>query len=92
MGFLREVIENTGNQAWVIDTGVLEPPAFEPDTTREAVAEAGGASLAELLEKKDRGFAMTIMSAGAAAITSKLLCVFYLLHAPSPDRGRLFFL
>ena len=31
MGFLREVIENTGNQAWVIDTGVLEPPAFEPD-------------------------------------------------------------
>lgn len=72
MGFLREVIENTGNQAWVIDTGVLEPPAFEPDTTREAVAEAGGASLAELLEKKDRGFAMSIMSAGAAAITSGL--------------------
>ena len=72
MGFLREVIENTGNQAWVIDTGVLEPPAFKPDTAREAVAEAGGASLAELLEKQDRGFAMTIMSAGAAAITSGL--------------------
>ena len=67
--FLREVIENTGNRAWVIDTGVLEPPAFEPDTSREAVAEAGGASLVELLEKKDRGFAMTVMSAGAAAIT-----------------------
>lgn len=71
-GFLREVIENTGNRAWVIDTGVLEPPAFEPDTSREAVAEAGGASLAELLEKKDRGFAMTVMSAGAAAITGEL--------------------
>ncbi len=70
--FLREVIENTGNRAWVIDTGVLEPPAFEPDTSREAVAEAGGASLVELLEKKDRGFAMTVMSAGAAAITSEL--------------------
>ncbi len=71
-GFLREVIENTGNRAWVIDTGVLEPPAFEPDTSREAVAEAGGASLAELLDKKDRGFAMTVMSAGAAAITGEL--------------------
>ena len=70
--FLREVIENTGNRAWVIDTGVLEPPAFEPDTSREAVAEAGGASLGELLEKKDRGFAMTVMSAGAAAITAEL--------------------
>lgn len=70
--FLREVIENTGNRAWVIDTGVLEPPAFEPDTSREAVAEAGGASLVELLEKKDRGFAMTVMSAGAAAITAEL--------------------
>ncbi|MEE3180740.1 MAG: Tm-1-like ATP-binding domain-containing protein, partial [Planctomycetota bacterium] len=70
--FLREVIENTGNRAWVIDTGVLEPPAFEPDTSREAVAEAGGASLVELIEKKDRGFAMTVMSAGAAAITAEL--------------------
>ena len=28
-GFLREVIESTGNRAWIIDTGVLEPPAFE---------------------------------------------------------------
>ncbi|MEC7923278.1 MAG: Tm-1-like ATP-binding domain-containing protein [Planctomycetota bacterium] len=70
--FLREVIENTGNRTWVIDTGVLEPPAFEPETSREAVAEAGGASLVELLEKKDRGFAMTVMSAGAAAITAEL--------------------
>ena len=72
LGFLREVIENTGNRAWIIDTGVLEPPAFEADTARETVAEAGGASLAELLEKKDRGFAMTAMSAGAAAIVAEL--------------------
>ena len=70
-GFLREVIESTGNRAWIIDTGVLEPPAFEADTTRETVAEAGGASLAELLEKKDRGFAMTVMSAGAGAIVAE---------------------
>lgn len=72
LGFLREVVENTGNRAWIIDTGVLEPPAFEADTARETVAEAGGASLAELLEKKDRGFAMTAMSAGAAAIVAEL--------------------
>lgn len=72
MGFLREVIEAAGSRAWMIDTGVLAAPAFEADTSRETVAEAGGASLAELLEKKDRGFAMTVMSAGARVIAEDL--------------------
>lgn len=72
MAYLRDVIEAAGNQTWVIDTGVLEAPAFEADTSREAVAGAGGSSLAELLEKKDRGFAMTVMSEGAALITADL--------------------
>lgn len=72
MGYLRDAIEEKGNRVWIVDTGVLEAPAFKADTPREAVAEAGGSSLEELVEKKDRGHAMTIMSDGAALIVREL--------------------
>ena len=47
--YLLDVIKAAGSGAWVIDTGVLGPPAFEANTPREAVAEAGGSSLEELI-------------------------------------------
>ena len=58
--YLLDVIKAAGSGAWVIDTGVLEPSAFEANTPREAVAEAGGSSLEELIAKSDRGQAMEI--------------------------------
>jgi len=72
MAYLRDEIESTGNRAWIVDTGVLEPPAFEANTPREAVARAAGSSMEELIAKKDRGHAMTVMSQGAAAIVHVL--------------------
>ncbi|MEE3230202.1 MAG: Tm-1-like ATP-binding domain-containing protein, partial [Planctomycetota bacterium] len=72
MAYLRDVIEAGGSGAWVIDTGVLGPPAFEANTAREAVARAGGSSLEKLIARSDRGQAMEIMSRGAAALVREL--------------------
>lgn len=46
--YLLDVIKAAGSGAWVIDTGVLGPSAFEANTPREAVPEAGGSSLEKL--------------------------------------------
>ena len=72
MAYLRDVVEGAGGASWIIDTGVLEPPAFEADTGRERVAEAGGSSLEELLRERDRGRAMEVMSRGATTIVREL--------------------
>ncbi|MEI8242824.1 MAG: Tm-1-like ATP-binding domain-containing protein [bacterium] len=71
-GFVKQCLESRGLQTLLIDVGVLEPPAIRPDITREMVAEAGGANLADLVAKKDRGAAVAAMSRGAAALLPKL--------------------
>ena len=70
-GFLKAEIEKRGCKALVINTGVFEP-MFPPDVSAEEVAEAGGAKLADLVAKKDRGEAMAVMTRGATAIARKL--------------------
>jgi uncharacterized protein (UPF0261 family) len=67
-GFVRECIEARGLRTLLIDVGVLGNPAIRPDISREEVARAGGANLAELVAKEDRGAAMAAMSRGAAAL------------------------
>ncbi len=56
--FLKAAIEQRGFQTLVVDTGVLSEPAFTPDITHQQVATAGGAVLADLVAKGDRGEAM----------------------------------
>ena len=70
--FLKQTIEAVGASVHVIDTGVLGDAVFAPDTARDVVAEAGGQSLGALLERNDRGHAMTIMSSGAAKVVHDL--------------------
>lgn len=70
-GFLKAEIEKRGFKTLVINTGVFDP-MFPPDVTAEEIAEAGGAKLADLVAKKDRGEAMAVMTRGATAITKKL--------------------
>ena len=70
--FVRDLITERGHNVIVIDTGVMGSPAFTPDITADQVAEAGGASLALLQEKRDRGFAMDIMIAGVSELTVEL--------------------
>ena len=70
--FARDVIEEQGLDVHVIDTGVLDDPAFEPETTREAVAAAAGTTIEEIRDAGDRGAAMEAMGEGAAAVVREL--------------------
>ncbi len=70
--FLKAEIEKLGFRTLVIDVGVLGDPAFSPDVSREAVAKAGGAELNELVAKKDRGEAMSVMTRGVAVVAREL--------------------
>lgn len=70
--FLKAEIERRGFKAFVVDTGVLGRPAFPPDVGREEVAQAGGTALSLLVDKKDRGEAMAVMTRGAAVVARQL--------------------
>jgi uncharacterized protein (UPF0261 family) len=70
--FLQECIETRGHRTLLIDVGVLGEPGVQADISREEVAAAGGASLAELVTRQDRGEAMAAMSRGAVALLPRL--------------------
>jgi uncharacterized protein (UPF0261 family) len=70
--YLREQIEKFGDKALVVDTGVVGTPATRADVTREEVAEAGGMSLAKILENPTREVAAPIMAEGATQIVTRL--------------------
>jgi uncharacterized protein (UPF0261 family) len=71
-GFVKQCIESRGHRTFLIDVGVLGPPAVAPDVTREEVARAGGAELADLVTRQDRGEAVGAMARGAAALVPQL--------------------
>ena len=56
----------------MVDTGVLGEAVFEPDVSREQVALAGGSNLSQLIERKERGEAMAVMTKGVAEIAREL--------------------
>jgi uncharacterized protein (UPF0261 family) len=71
--FLREQILSQGHQVKTMNTGVLgSTPLFPVDVSAEELARAGGSDLSTLQEQRDRGEAMRVMSAGAAAMVSAL--------------------
>lgn len=70
--FLREQIALRGQKALIVDVGVIGTPAAKADVSREEVAEAGGSTLAKLLENPDREVAAPLMAAGATALIAKL--------------------
>ena len=70
--FLKSEIEKRGCATLVVDTGVLGEAVFEPDVSREQVALAGGSNLGQLIERKERGEAMAVMTKGVAEIAREL--------------------
>ncbi|MDH7485716.1 MAG: Tm-1-like ATP-binding domain-containing protein [Anaerolineae bacterium] len=70
--FVKELIENQGLRALVVDFGVLGEPGFQPDISREEVARAGGGELAVLRSGERKDEAMRIMASGVAAIVRRL--------------------
>ena len=71
--YVRDLIRARGLETFVLDAGILGEPVFTPDSPASLTAEAGGASLAELREKRDRGYAIDIMGRGARALALKFL-------------------
>ncbi len=70
--FLKSEIEKRGHRAFVVDLGVLNPPAFSPDVTNAEVARAANRDIGDLIRAADRGEAMAVMSAGIAALLPQL--------------------
>jgi uncharacterized protein (UPF0261 family) len=70
--FLRTEIEKRGCSTLVINVGVLGAPLFHPEVSAEEIAAAGGAHLADLVARHDRGQAMEVMNRGAAVVVKNL--------------------
>lgn len=70
--FVKGLIEATGLKTLVVDFGVMQAPAFEPDISREEVAAAGGGDLAYLASGDHKDEAMATMAAGLAVVVRKL--------------------
>ena len=71
--FVRQRVLERGHAVLAVDTSVLgTTDLFEVDVPAASVAQAGGGDLAALRQKKDRGEAMKVMCAGAAAVAGRL--------------------
>src|SRR3954468_5684866 len=70
--FVADLIRKRGHKVMVIDVGILESATLKPDITRDEVAAAADANLAELVAKRDRGEAVRAMSLGAPMILALL--------------------
>jgi uncharacterized protein (UPF0261 family) len=70
--FVKERLQAAGADVLVVDSGVVGQPAFSPDVSRAQVAAAGNGDVGELAAAGDRGAAMAVMTAGAAAVVKQL--------------------
>ena len=53
--FLKSLLEKQGFHCICADAGVLNPPSFAPDISREEVFLAAGTTLNKVLLEKNRG-------------------------------------
>jgi uncharacterized protein (UPF0261 family) len=70
--FVRRRLVDAGLDVLLLDIGVLGEPGTAADIPRETVAAAGGSAHADLVAAGDRGRALTVMAAGAAALVAEL--------------------
>jgi uncharacterized protein (UPF0261 family) len=70
--YVRDRLVEQGVDVILVDAGVLGQPQTAADITREQVADAAGATLADLVSAADRGQAIEVMSRGAAAVVRRL--------------------
>src|SRR6201994_3920754 len=78
--FVRDRLRAAGVDVLVVDTGVLEPPGFPPDITRQEVAAAGGGGFSALgaarrrrapLPPRGRGGALALGGTGGTSIATR---------------------
>lgn len=70
--YVRDYVAAWGLDTILIDPGVLPEPTVEADISREAVAEAAGTTLAALLERGEKSFAIATQTAGLCNIVRDL--------------------
>src|SRR3954449_5162493 len=70
--FLADRIRERGADVILVDAGILGEPLTTPDITREEVAAAAAADVADLAAAGDRGVAVETMARGAAEIVTRL--------------------
>lgn len=63
--YVKEVLEELGNEVMTIDIGAFEP-SFVADISSDEITQAVGVSIDEVREKKDRGYATEILAKGCA--------------------------
>jgi uncharacterized protein (UPF0261 family) len=69
--YVKDTIEAAELDVLTIHTGVFEPRLI-PDIPNTVVAEAAGASIQDLIAKRDRSYAARIMSEGAVNLIARL--------------------
>ncbi len=65
---VRDRLRALGVDVTVVDAGCIGEPAFVGDVTRDQVFQAAGTTLEAMVEKNDRGEAVTMAAAGATKI------------------------
>ena len=70
--FLKSLLEKQGFHCICADAGVLNPPSFAPDISREEVFLAAGTTLNKVLFEKNRGKAVEAGANGLAKIAIDL--------------------
>src|SRR5579859_1070007 len=70
--YLRQQVWASGCEVILIDAGIKGGPLAKPDITRQEVAKAVGADVAQLAAANDRGVAVETMARGAALVVQDL--------------------
>jgi uncharacterized protein (UPF0261 family) len=70
--YLKDLIQRSGFKALVMDTGILGAPPFEPDLSRDEVAQAAGTHIEELIRSKNKGRAIQAMAEGSKRVVQQL--------------------
>ncbi len=68
VSFLRALLAGAGLNPLVLDAGVVQPPSFPPDISRDQVYAAAGTSIGEVQRAGDRGRAVEAAARGAAQL------------------------
>jgi uncharacterized protein (UPF0261 family) len=72
IGFVRDLLLQAGVATLVLDAGVLQPPLFLPDISREEVYAAAGTHLSTIQKMADRGRAVAAAARGMVKIAQNL--------------------
>ncbi|VTT98391.1 Uncharacterized protein OS=Pirellula staleyi (strain ATCC 27377 / DSM 6068 / ICPB 4128) GN=Psta_2898 PE=4 SV=1: UPF0261 [Gemmataceae bacterium] len=69
---VRDRLRAAGVAVTLADAGVVAPPTFAPDVSREQVFQLAGASAAAVKGAGDRGKAVALAAAGAAKLAARM--------------------